>query len=513
ILAGIAAFFATVLFNPFHLTNLTHTFVISLSEHAKMWRTVYEWHPAFEWDNPIGDEIPFLIMYIIGWVSLIGWVLTMIFARRLAGQRPTRKSLDSDWYRHPKFDIAIVVVASLTVYMAIRSRRFIPIAAMAACPLLALFIDQIVKTFCAARSFHKHNRFAVTVMSKSLKVFFVIFGAAAVTFFGTWWTLKFKMVYLSPWPNDPKLTSVFIRMTASHIKPFDACRFIRENKLKGKIFNYWTEGGFIAYGQKPGLNTGKTPLQLFMDGRAQAAYDTKTFNIWSYIMTGGPAAQNAKTRRRQLTTNDYIKIGGWTAMVLKKQNVWIALMPRGQFNSTFVKALETNPDWQLVFLNNKQKIFVDTTTDRGRQLFDGIFNGETIYPDQFSKNLIMGHNMFILGKTEAEKKQGMELLVKAFRSKPSPMPMDRILSCAESPQFIPYINGFCENYLDEFETKKKAYVKENGYYNRITAAMLASDYLHLIAGRQNDQEQARLYAAKKRDYENEQRKMFENTVW
>ena len=261
------------------------------------------------------------------------------------------------------------------------------------------------------------------------------------------------------------------------------------------------------------VNTGKTALQLFMDGRAQAAYDPTAFNIWSYIMIGGPAAQNAKTRRRQLTTNDYAKIGRWTAMALKKLNVWIALMPRGQFNSTFVKALENNPDWQLVFLNNKQKIFVDITIDRGRQLFDGIFNGETIYPDQFSKNLAMGNNMFILGKTEDEKKQGMELLIKAFRAKPSPMPMERVLSCAEFPQFIPYINGFCKDYLDEFETKKKAYAKENGYYNRITAAMLASDYLHLIAGRQNDQEQSQLYAAKKKDYENEQKRIFENIIW
>ncbi|MHC4640294.1 MAG: hypothetical protein ACYS32_01525, partial [Planctomycetota bacterium] len=59
--AGFVTFLATIIFNPFHLTNLTHTFVISLSEHAKMWRTVHEWHPAFEWSNPVGTSFPFLV--------------------------------------------------------------------------------------------------------------------------------------------------------------------------------------------------------------------------------------------------------------------------------------------------------------------------------------------------------------------------------------------------------------------------------------------------------------------
>ena len=69
-----------------------------------------------------------------------------------------------------------------------------------------------------------------------------------------------------------------MRMTASYAKPFEACEFMRLNKLSGIMFNYWTEGGFIAWGQEPDPETGRTPLQLFMDGRAQAAYDVKVFD-------------------------------------------------------------------------------------------------------------------------------------------------------------------------------------------------------------------------------------------
>ena len=64
--ASAVAFVAMVVFNPFHLTNLTHTFVISVSKHAERWRDVHEWHRAFDWTNPVGTAVPFLVMYILG---------------------------------------------------------------------------------------------------------------------------------------------------------------------------------------------------------------------------------------------------------------------------------------------------------------------------------------------------------------------------------------------------------------------------------------------------------------
>ncbi|MHC4530115.1 MAG: hypothetical protein ACYSXD_00955 [Planctomycetota bacterium] len=79
IAAGLAAFAAAIIFNPFHLTNMTHTFIISVSEHAKMWRSVNEWHPAFAWKNPVGTGFPFLILFILS----IGLCVFWLFGRRL----------------------------------------------------------------------------------------------------------------------------------------------------------------------------------------------------------------------------------------------------------------------------------------------------------------------------------------------------------------------------------------------------------------------------------------------
>ncbi|MHC4186424.1 MAG: hypothetical protein ACYSR4_10935, partial [Planctomycetota bacterium] len=165
-------------------------------------------------------------------------------------------------YELPKIDLAIMAIAALTVYMAVRSRRFIPVAAIAACPVLAMFIDNMARTISAARNFYglsargasqnnasrKQNRLLVPPMPHGLQVFFILIAAVSVVGLGTHWTLKFKCVYLDPWPTDPKLTSVFMRMTASDAKPFYALDFIRENNLQGKMFGKprccysWTAG-------------------------------------------------------------------------------------------------------------------------------------------------------------------------------------------------------------------------------------------------------------------------------
>jgi len=715
IAAGVIAFIAMVIFNPFHLTNLTHTFVISISEHAKMWRTVHEWWPGFAWTNPIGTGFPFLILFILSIGSTLFWlfsrhllprflkapkneldeqtklftilstifgcaaavfvcwltficfsfveadtasllicavfvgilllsiyksihfiylaVLLTLFAlwsgdannegytgryiypfcllpayvilhifvsmfsktikvkpknivfvavtavagillmmvifnpfkfeppwnleqflhlrrmwrpkyelknpldyshlfsvlyivnissiiiwlmirslRRLFGRLPGRIELEAqtDSFELSKIDLTLMVIAALTIYMAYRSRRFIPIAAIAACPIVAMFIDQMSRTISAARNFHKQNYLAVSPMPYRLQIFFTVAGAAAVLFFGTWWGFKFKRVYLDPWPTDPKLNSVFIRMTASHAKPFYACRFIKDNKLKGKMFNYWTEGGFIAWGQEPDEQTGRTPLQLFMDGRAQAAYEPKDYNTWSRIMVGGPVVKVARIRKM---TPDYAEVGVWIDKQLKKRDVWVVLMPANQFDTPFVKGLEVNQNWALVFLNDKQKLFVDITTPQGKEVFEGVFNGKTLYPDDFSKNLIVAHSMLLFGKEQSVKKQGLDSAIKAFELNPSQTPMREIIFAARFPELRPLVVRFCKNYLDDFTRNENFYAKQHGYLHRVWSALVAIDYLRKVAQARANRDLVRFCDAQKKKYLSEQKPLRERMKW
>ena len=715
--AGFATLLATIIFNPFHLTNLTHTFVISLSKHAEMWRTVNEWHPAFEWKNPVGTSFPFLVMVILGigltllwmlsrlliprllkapknemdaqkklyanlssilgcaaailicWVTLIsfsllnlstvdfiicaafvGIILLSIYknvhfvsliipltllalwaAKKQSGfngtyiypfillpayvtagitisslsknvkirlhniafvliaavvtvilmtvlfnpfkfeksvlhitqflhinrlMRPvyernvdvnykhlfktlyilnivsvviwfvvpylrtvfervakkTDQESPGDTYESAKIDLAFIAIAALTTYMAIKSRRFIPIAGIAACPVLALFIDQLICSVIAARKFYKENRLVVSPMSQAMKYCLIAAAAAAVLASGLGWGLKFKRVYLDAWPTDTKLNSVFMRMTASDAKPFYALKFIRDNKLEGNIFNYWTEGGFIAYGQNPDPNTGRTPLRLFMDGRAQAAYEPEAYKLWSDIMAGGPTVYEARLYGRKLNTEDYVKIGAWVEKMLRQYKVWVVLMPTGQYETPFVKGLEHNSNWPLVFFSDKQKMFADIKTPQGMKLFEGIFNGKTIFPDKFTSNLIKA-KLWFASPAKGAKKQALQFTIQAFNESHSQMPIREAMYAARFPEVKAEAEKFCKEYFDQFDANQKLWEKEHGYHHRIAAVLNVCSYFREIARRQNNTELVRFYDGKIQEFNNERQKLLETKRW
>jgi len=520
IAAAAAAFVATVLFNPFHLTNLTHTFVISVSEHAARWRKIHEWLPAFDWTNPVGTAKPFLVMFILGSAAFAVWAIVLLKTSTSIGRQTKRKKNISEGYQWPKIDIPIILIGALTIYMAVRSRRFIPIAAIAACPVIAMFIDQLVRSISAFINFRKNKRLAVGVMEYNLQLFIVLAGAMAVMYFGVWWGLKFKRIYLDSWPRDPKLTSMFMRMTDSGQKPFYASRFIKDNELEGKMFNSWTEGGFIAFGQEPDPNTGKTPLQLFMDGRAQAAYDRMAFELWQDIMGGGAGTaeilRRAGYRGENLTNDDYVKIGQWMDEQLRKYNVWVVLMPqlkcsvprRSEYYDKrsyhVVQGLERNLDWRLVFFNNKQRLYVDIKTPEGKALFDGIFNGETLYPDDFHSNLIRAHGWLYYRMGIAEKKKGFDFAVKAFELNESPAPMlEIILVASKFAKLRADVQKFCEDYIKRFTENESKWAKEDGFRNRVEAGRIASYYLENVARIENNTKLVNDYLAQQNKYVSE----------
>ncbi|MEE9371340.1 MAG: hypothetical protein V3W45_07730, partial [Sedimentisphaerales bacterium] len=494
----------TVIINPFKFESPVWNVQQFLGLH-RIWR------PKYELKNPLGYTHLFSVIYIVNMASIIIWLMVRplweVF-RRL----PDRidEELQADTYQLPKIDLVLLVVAALTVYMAYRSRRFIPVAAIAACPVIAMFIDQMTRTVSASRNFHKQNHLTVSPMPYNLQIFFTVAAGVAVLTFGTWWGLKFKRVYLDPWPNDPKLNSVFMRMTASDAKPFWACQFIKDNKLQGKMFNYWTEGGFVAYGQQPDPNTGKTPLQLFMDGRAQAAYEPEAYKLWGTILEGGEIVQRARIRK---TTPDYTKVGQWIAQELKRRNVWIVLMPRLVFSKPIVRGLEHNGDWALVFFNNKQKLFANIKTPQGQKLFEDVLNGKAVYPDEFSKNLVIAHNMYRFGKGKAEKQQGLDFAVKAFESHPSLYPMQEIVFASRFPELRARVYNFLRNYFDDFTKNKDVYIKQDGHHHRFITASLAGYHLQKIAESQKDSKLAQFYSAKKKEYDTEMNHQAQTKRW
>ncbi|MHC4265949.1 MAG: hypothetical protein ACYSUK_08460 [Planctomycetota bacterium] len=735
IAASFVTFVAAIILNPFHLTNFTHTFIISFSKHAEMWRQVNEWHPAFEWSNPVGSAFPFLVMLILfittivywiyckyleskneiaknemasrfksnsvllkifGWtaavvlcwitfisfsfvnvnfasflicaafvgiillsiyknvhfiylncllvlmvlgLSLLGapekvsarvyegryifafvlvpsylimHIIASLFSKDLKYKRKDivfsvltaivtvilmfvlfknpqplkfkidfgqagwfsdffsklydlkrtfkpiyEKNLDLTYthifkslylinalsilvwlllpnlkrlsahikdqetdkdeinhypYKTIKIDLAYIIIVALTIYMAVRSRRFFPIAGIAACSLMALFITQIILTLNATVNFNKLKRKVVSAIPYKLEIFFAVVGTCAVLFFGTYWAWRFKVVYLDPWPTDPEFASVFMRMTASDRKPFHAGDFIRENNLKGKMFNYWTEGGFIAWAQNPDPNSGKTQLQLFMDGRAQAAYDNKIYQLWSTIMAGGPTAYEANLAGRKLTQSDYKEMGKYISKAIRKHKVWLILMPVSKNTNSFIKSINTNKDWRLIFFNNKQKMYVDIKSEKGKEILEGVLTSETIYPDEFSRNLNLAH-FYGLQSDVASKELGLKMATQAFELKPSQVPLIEIVRYSRYPKLKPQVDNLCKQYIQDMNDNIDKYRNENSYFNRVTSALLAIQYLEKAVSREKNAQYFTSLANLKRVLKIEQSQITKNKKW
>ena len=579
--AGAVAFVAMVVFNPFHLTNLTHTFVISISKHAERWRNVHEWHRAFDFTNPVGTAVPFLVLYTLGWIVLIAWIVILIHASRTMDRPAKKRTKPAFEYTWPKMDLGLLVIAAMTIYMAVRSRRFIPIAGYVACPVLALLVQEIAGRLLVVTALRRQDKVDPALLPSAVSeatllgvmaalvmggvwylllqywLFFPIpgypgflqprfwlvlmvailialaFAASAVLYaaakwrgasadgvrnrelllkhsvqtasvllcvsvvgFSVWFGVKFKRVYLDPWPLDATYKSVFMRMTASYSKPFEACEFLRLNQLSGNMFNYWTEGGFIAWGQEPDPETGRIPLQLFMDGRAQAAYDVATFDLWSDILSGGPLPYRAVRAGRELTADDYAQIGNWVSEQLRQHGVWVVLMPDLQFDKPFTRGLEYSRDWRTVYLDDKQKMFVDVTSPKGTALYQGIFTGQTKYPNEYLSCMALGHNL-LLHPDVAQKKKGLEYLIKALNDYPSPAPMiDLLYIGLQFPDLRPRIDEVCQQYAKTFEEEQAVYARQDGYNFRLHVARMALARMAQIAKATNKAQAAETFESR-----------------
>lgn len=279
------------------------------------------------------------------------------------------------------------------------------------------------------------------------------------------------------------------------------------------MFNYWTEGGFIAYGQRPDPNTGKTPLQLYMDGRAQAAYEPEVFNKWQSIMGGTSVAEQitraARTRGRSLLTiEEYETIGKALTEKLRKDDVWAILMPTNVKAEIILNSLEVHPDWAVVFYNDKQKLLVDIKTEQGSALYSGIGSGATKFPDEFSKRLTIAHDILARKSAPEElRKAGLENAIAAVQLNSTRSAIMEVLAAGKF--FTPVVASFCKQYVDDFIKNSQLYKKENGYLHRIAAAARADSFLLKVI---RDPEEKAKYERQLRSWAEEAKKINEDMV-
>ncbi len=510
--AGVLSFISMVIFNPYHITNLTHTFIITVSEHAKEWKNVNEWHGAFKFSNPVGDSRPFVVMFIAAVTVMVLWQLIWFIKPAPVVSKSGAEQPDTG-YVWPKIPLVHIFISLFTISMAIGSRRFIPISAYVMTPVAAVMLTQLWDMITARRNLSKGEAFMPATVAVRFKYFFSLISIIAILVFAVVWSLKYHKVYLGPWPIDRAQTSVFMRMTASYAKPFNACEFIRMNKLSGRMLNYWTEGGFVAFCQDPDEQTGQIPLKLFMDGRAQAAYDIEMFqeynkNILAGGELGGALVAKSNSQRRPLSSypDDLRQVGNYLNERLTGYDVWIILMPGSQQNGLFMRAINTRANWKMAYFDQSQVILVDGDTDKGKAVLDGIFNGKTLYPDENLRDIVMSGYL-----ANSSPQRAWELAEGAYNNTRSAAALTYLLGI-RSAEMEEKTYSLCRSIVSDFIRNQEQYKKEHGFAEMQSNTIFALNYILRTASKR-EPDKAKAYSQLAEQLTSQRAKIMKEYNW
>jgi hypothetical protein len=482
-LASLAAVSATVVLSPYRLANLTHPLVISVSSDAPLWRVVHEWRPILS--NPLSSPIPFLLF--------AGITLTAAVMCELNASRYVRRYVDAPG--------AVMVFGSFA--LALSSARFVPLACVTAAPFLAVWLDGAA-FLAAGWVSHPARRTRAPRIVTDATVWLVAV-VAAVAF-----AVRAGRTYFGPWPQDAARTSAFDRMTHSHQRPWGPCSFLAANGITGRMWNFWDEGGFLAFCQQPEPARGTLPVGIFIDGRAQAAYDPQALRSYLDLLNG--PGRSGQAGESLATVADLDSLRAWTARRLHELDVSLALIPAGQQRTAFARAAASMPGWQLVYIDAEHTLFVDTGSAGGRALAERVASGAAHYPDEASAKLTAAFRL-LPPRTEEDQRRAVELAVLSYHAAPSSLAVLCATRAAHTPAAGLEALRFCRGVAEEFTSNRDRYREGAGYSVRLEAATLALEYLATVAKSTDQAELLRWAGVRLSNCREEQDEIATTVIW
>ena len=298
LLAGTAAvILIPAIFSPYGFENLIHPFIIATSEDGDKWRNVIEWKPIYEFG--FGNEDPYIwFLSILGGLFVI-WLILFFFKPARPVVPKGRHAQDAEEAPWPKIDLAFLGVMAITIAMSIKSRRFIFLGGLVLAPFVAQLAQDVINMIVIL-SRRKSDASQWPQISAALRLPLAGLSLVAAVVMGGIYVYAMNELYFKPHRDGQQLT-VFRRMVGIDDQPVKAIKFFDANQIKGVVLNEWTNGGFVPFWQTPNRETGEPPCKVYMDGRAQAAYDVSHFERSNTIRHKLPKARSrVKKAIRQL---------------------------------------------------------------------------------------------------------------------------------------------------------------------------------------------------------------------
>jgi hypothetical protein len=208
------------------------------------YRSLNEWKPPFESGGIAAPLFP----YALGVIGVA--VLWLLISGR--------------WRSRRRESLAGLLLSTLTLLMALESRRFIPLFAISGSLLLA---PALAALFAALES---RLRPPLEQKLGPLPTRLLVSVAALIA----------GALLLAPYPQSNR---AFLYLTAEDTFPVETLNFVEANGIAGRTFAYYNWGGYIHLrldGQ----------LQVYIDGRADTVFDDETFRRYMHIISAGEGA-------------------------------------------------------------------------------------------------------------------------------------------------------------------------------------------------------------------------------
>lgn len=381
-----AAAVLAALVSPYGITNLTHPWEVSAGEAAGHWRTVAEWRSSAA---PGALHDPGVRAF---WILLSAGVAAMALA---IGR--SRRAKDRDSSRFAPL-LPFAAVSLLACALALTSRRFVPLFAVAAAPAIAAVLSQ------ALPAIRLRGPIAVALGVALLAGAGVDFAERLVVANGLW-------TRSVPWSS---------RIVRLDEQPTEAAEFVVSSGIRGRLFVEWLWGGQLLY--KAPFEDGKARYRIFIDGRAQAAYPVAISTDY--------AAMEAAAARRDLEA---------IRALLDRYEIDSCLLDRrGPGLAAIIPEMQ---GWVGVYADEKALVVVRESV--ARTIEGGRFPDPAIRDASAAFRLRTGG-----GRIE----EAMEYAIRSVRARPTTVgvtELTRLALAASTPETIARATAECDRLLSQ----------------------------------------------------------------
>jgi hypothetical protein len=321
----------SIVITPYGLNGLTIPFRFLSSDYSLYKKILYEWQPVWM-NSSYGDVKGFFIG--VG-LFLLAACVRMVIGFGNAHNKPGGTIVNQETESRTTrlfFEFFFTLATLVTIAMAASSRRFITYAVIFSAISCAIYLKQVLLSI-------KFSRLVVVVIN-------IILIAVASRLL---WVNIEQYPAINPAENDGTFYERMFFVNPDY--PVKLAKFIATNRISGNIFCYWTWEGYLRY-HCPNL-------KVFAGGRAHQIYDNSIFSLYLRMLDKDPPISS-----------------------LEKLNTSFVAMPSRFKFSNLIKALFADPNWEVVYADNRDILFAFK-----KLVPDTAWKSHLQYPDSDSKKL------------------------------------------------------------------------------------------------------------------------------